>query len=317
MKDTSVFATCGTRKLDEKIRTDMKEIVSFLLATQSKEGIRAIILGGGYGRGEGGVLFDKLDESPVNDYDMFVVYNKLSFFGRRRLTAKLRLASKTLSERLGFEVDFAPAKDVEDLRTAPFWLIWYELRHGCYTVWGDTFVSELLPKYSGDKTPEIEALKLLLNRGVGLMLAAEKLGKSDEVEFIRRNSYKSILALGDAYLMLAGKYHYSCIERRSHFNQWGLSYCYDEELVRAYSRAVRHKLDPKEIEEVEGGGQNLYQEAKTHYSRHYFVIFRRYFNRVGKQDSYYSVVQSGFISGKGLLEKVKHMVRDLRPFGLH
>src|SRR5262249_54493735 len=69
------------------------------------------------------------------------------------------------------------------------------------------------------KIPLPEATRLLFNRCTGLLLAKELLNKREltpeDADFVGRNIAKARLALGDAVLAALGKYHWSCLERRS------------------------------------------------------------------------------------------------------
>jgi hypothetical protein len=61
------------------------------------------------------------------------------------------------------------------------------------------------PKRLGEPLPEIEAARLLLNRGAGLLWAlriARGLELPPDPDFARRNYYKCALALGDALLIV-------------------------------------------------------------------------------------------------------------------
>ena len=62
--------------------------------------------------------------------------------------------------------------------------------------------------------PFSEACRLLVNRGMGLLFAGEKIsGNSEETDFIMRNIYKAILGAADAMLIARKNYRWKISER--------------------------------------------------------------------------------------------------------
>ena len=78
-----------------------------------------------------------------------------------------------------------------------------------------------MPEYNGEKIPLIEGLKLLLNRGTGLILSRQRLQSdsfdNEDNDFVTRNIYKAAMAVGDGILMMKHQYHYSYQERMARF----------------------------------------------------------------------------------------------------
>ena len=89
-----------------------------------------------------------------------------------------------------------------------------ELKRGYYPVCGRDLLAEHLPEIAPEKLPFSEACRLLLNRGMGLLLAGEKISEAaDCTDFILRNIYKAILGAGDAMLISEGRYCWKLSER--------------------------------------------------------------------------------------------------------
>jgi hypothetical protein len=87
------FTALDDAGLDGRIRSDLDQIAA-AVRDHLGPSYRALVLGGGYGRGEGGsvVAGDRLE--PYNDYDLFVVVE-----GVRRLDlAAMRADLRALGE---------------------------------------------------------------------------------------------------------------------------------------------------------------------------------------------------------------------------
>lgn len=174
----------------------------------------AVILGGGYGRGEGGVHMLCGRERPYNDLDLFVVMSGARAWPHLTLE---RLARHRTPD-LGVPVDVGRPLTVPELGRWPAWLMWHELLHGHAVLHGP---ADVLTRHASDAAwgppPAIEATRLLLNRGAGLLWAwrtALGLEAGSDADFVRRNRYKVEQALGDA-LLIAGGRHRTALEGRA------------------------------------------------------------------------------------------------------
>lgn len=167
----------------------------------------ALILGGGYGRGEGGVVRRNQREMPYNDIDLTIVVNEPTRVDQR----VLETIGKRASDVLGIEVDFSRPVAPGDVQNWPNTLMWHDLLNGHLVLTGEpNILKRLAPPTLSEPVPATEALRLLLNRGSGLLWAmAVKRGDETppDQDFVRRNSYKCLMALGDAVLITHNKYN--------------------------------------------------------------------------------------------------------------
>lgn len=199
---------------------------------------RALVLGGGYGRGEGGVLRTEEGEEFFNDLDYFLFTDEpndsclFEWIGRWE---------RDETQRLGVDVEMKalPAAQVaEGIETMMF----SDLVAGHVTVAGDgSFLEELKPQVDFSTVGVEEATRLLWNRGSGLFFARQKLG--EDLTFVVRNHSKLKLALGDAWLCLQGQYDPRCRVRGERFANAELP----EELVDLkawHAQAVEFKFTP-------------------------------------------------------------------------
>ena len=209
-------------------------------------GIAGVFLGGGYGRGEGGV-FVKADSRAAlyNDLDFFVFTNALATSQRKAVNAALEKVSQKWTARLGIDVDFSPAKNVGSLAQVGNTLMFQELRNGYVCILGDSALPlRAIAKLSPDRLPLSEALRLMLNRGMGLMFAGEKLAKkSADANFILRNFNKCTLGCGDALLISRGLYRWKISERAERLADMQNSE-FSKRLGAKYADAVRFKFSP-------------------------------------------------------------------------
>jgi hypothetical protein len=101
--------------------------------------------------------------------------------------------------------------------------------------------------------PLAEAARLLFNRCTGLLLAKELLQKreltADDADFVGRNLAKAQLALGDAVLVAAGKYHWDCLQRRQALVELTIDEepLWAQEVQQHHAAGVDFKLHPRRI----------------------------------------------------------------------
>ena len=148
-----------------------------------------------------------------NDLDFYVVAEDGSSGAElAAIAAALRPVSEKWTARLGVDVDFSPPKTPWRIAHDAERLMIQELLHGYCDVAGKPG-SELfkdIPRSEPSALPAMEAIRLLVNRGVGLLLAAESGASPD---FVARNINKAILGCGDARLIAEGRYSWRALDR--------------------------------------------------------------------------------------------------------
>jgi hypothetical protein len=103
-------------------------------------------------------------------------------------------------------------------------MMWQDLLKGHIVLLGpDDVITANAPAYLLNSTlPLTEGLRLLLNRGLGLLWALHVVRGYEpppDPEFVRRNYYKCALALGDAVLVANGCYTTACAGRDAMLRQ--------------------------------------------------------------------------------------------------
>ncbi|MDD5596613.1 MAG: hypothetical protein PHV82_01630 [Victivallaceae bacterium] len=273
----SRYTLNGDAAFDEMLDGYLAAIAEAVKMSGFARSIAAIVLGGGYGRGEGGVLVDVNGEKKLyNDLDFFVITENVSFWERRRIDRFLAAVGKKFSREIGVELDFGRAKTLKQLSRMPLTMMWQELKEGHQVVYGSKDIMRCLPDYELRDLPRTEGLQLLLNRGAGLLLAKEALEKGgdspDELDFIGRNLYKTVLACGDIFLLVQKQYCLSLPERlallKAHAGKKADPYDVD-----LYEKATDFKLSPRicpmpELLELLDAAMNLYEKT----CRYFFSI---------------------------------------------
>ena len=215
--------------------------------------LQGVVLGGGYGRGEGGVrsLEFRVQSSEFRVPGSEMLSNDLDFFAVTEegasaseiavLVAALEPVSRRWTERLGVDVDFT-VRTPWRLRHDQVRLMIQELIHGYFDVAGKKGAEmfkgiEVRPPSA---FPWSEAVRLLVNRGVGLLLAHEQMSAETTNDqratsnFILRNINKCILGAGDARLIARGGYLWKAEERAAALGE------------PLYSAAVAWKFRPQQ-----------------------------------------------------------------------
>lgn len=218
--------------------------------------LEAIVLVGGFGRGEGGVL-RKRDGGLhiVNDFDIVLVYREP--FGRRlsklwvhlRHRRALHRLAESLAREFGMKQVDLTLCGAHALQVAEPKLADYDMQHGHRLLWGDADpCSRMRPLVSTD-IPAFEGTWLLRNRGIGLVLARLYLDRGQLHAEDRENFYieinKAALAMGDALWILAGRYTVQYADRAADFAGLAdMGFPAVDELTARYRQAAEYKLRP-------------------------------------------------------------------------
>lgn len=218
--ETRSFTLSHNRDADELVRQVVTELGREVGGLASEFGLAALVLGGGYGRGEGGaVVTPGQPVSLYNDMDFFVFTRHAGRRRRRRLDIRLGALAESWSARLGIDMDFAAAREVSRLPGLPVSLMYQELRRGHCYVFAEEDVVAQIPLAPPSALPVLEGLRLHMNRGAGLLRANQILSGAGsagpaERDFVWRNLHKCALGCGDALLIAAGQYDFDLGLRR-------------------------------------------------------------------------------------------------------
>lgn len=211
------FTVDGTSDLEQQLQTICERVRQTLQGYFPPGNLEAIVLGGGYGRGEGGVWRTGKGESPYNDME-FYVYLRGNLLGNEfRHRAKMKALQHELSDQSGVEVEFK-MQSLTQCRRSPISMFSYDLIMGHQVVLGHQLLFQHCEHHRyAMEIPLSELTRLLMNRCSGLLFAKKRLQAADftpqDADFVTRNLAKLRLALGDVVLGVHRQYHWSCRER--------------------------------------------------------------------------------------------------------
>ena len=199
------FTAARDAAADAALRAALPEIVAAVRGC-ALPGFAGLVLGGGYGRGEGGAT---AAHRLYNDLDLFVFLDapEVAF---PSFAQRLAPVAAAFTARLGVDVDFT-LRTASRLRRDGRRLMVQELLRGHVALDPADFDlaawSGVRPCAAAD-LPAGEAARLVMNRGMGLEFARRRLaangGRADA--FVLRNLNKAVLGAGDARLIAEGRY---------------------------------------------------------------------------------------------------------------
>ena len=252
------FTTCGDVEAEmilERVLLEIKETLSGMNL--------CVVLGGSYGRGDGGVRLDRENGILYNDLDFFV------FARKKVINAEqiLKEIAEKYEHELKIDVDFSRIMTIQDIKNNAARLMMQELKRGYYLVCGEDLLEQYLPELPANRLPFSEACRLLVNRGMGLLLAGEKIANnSEDTDFILRNLYKAILGVTDAMLITEGKYYWKLSERLDFIEKSDMP----DDWKQLYREAVEFKCSPHRQKKQDmvafwNNVRKLFQSAIVHY----------------------------------------------------
>jgi hypothetical protein len=315
------YAPYGSDGFNGYIDESLKDIAARFDALFSRDEIIALILGGGYGRNEGGVLIADNEEKLYNDLDFFVISKDMPQWRNSQIGRTLKSLHYDLSDQYGIEVDFSDLKPVSSLAKTPLTLMWYDLLYGHKVIWGNKHVLQNLPRWKAKDLGINEALKLLLNRGMGLYFARSYLlhdALSEHCDFINRNIHKAYQAVAEAVLITEGKYHWSVIRRMELIKEAPLAeYSNDDRLPDLIQEAMLFKLRPHYVEPIPKAINDRLQTAIDIFEQVYYACWAEYFG-VPKLDlkSYHNLLSSHKDQQSSVMSIAKNFALNLRDCGI-
>ena len=239
--------------IESLLDESLKQIVREVQQDPCAKHLKYLVLGGGYGRGEGGILKKQNGETDLyNDLDFFVISETFIPHLNRNLDLLFQRISKEWHSKLHIDVDFSRSTYVGYIKKRLHIQMWREMVLGARILVGDENEFKRDFQVLPSQMPASETAKLLINRLTGLFLARQKLFQyslsEEDYDFIARNINKAILACGDAILISSNKYVFRTEDRFHLLSKLKLE---DAEflnlLTQSYSEAVEFKKHPQII----------------------------------------------------------------------
>jgi hypothetical protein len=242
------FTVDGSPPLEQALSNLCETVRGAVRAIVPPARLKLLLLGGGYGRGEGGVLRTPEGDQPYNDLEFYVFIRGPARLNERRYRPALDHLGETLSAQVGIEVEFKILSP-RQFRRGGVTMFFYDLMMGHKVLAGDPAILAGCEHHrAAHQIPLAEATRLLMNRGSGLLFALEKLRRTrfgfDDADFVGRNLAKAQLGLGDVVLAASGQYHWSCRERHRLLEKLDLAVPWVGEVRAEHAQGVRFKLHP-------------------------------------------------------------------------
>lgn len=252
-----VYTVLEDANADKAVEEVLDLVVKRVLETVGERRVKAIVLIGGFGRGEGGVYLDGDSYRLVNDVNLLVFVNGFSYFTeKKKIEKSLRLVSDEVVPycRGLKQVDISLAKPLA-LKSSPNLVSHYEIREGHKVVYGRLNTDSTFKRIDPTRLSPYDGAILFRNRGscllaTGYYIVNKLLDREEFKENLQIEIQKSCIAMGDSILFLDGKYHFSYRERLKRFNflksdTMGIPADLFENVRSLYNEAVPEKLQPR------------------------------------------------------------------------
>lgn len=266
------FTASKNQIIEKKIKEDIQFIINKSLNLLGKENINSILLGGGFGRGEGTAYIKDGGVIVVNDYDFIIVHNRNDILFKLKNKNKLIKLAESLAIKINIkQIDFHLTNEKELFDNKMNTIQHFELVNGHRVVYGECNLqsqSDIIPNI-----PLFDGTWLLRNRGLGLILAGIYfLGiKQNNNNINKQNLWieinKAKLALGDAFLLSQNLYKKNLQERYQAFLDDQASM--KKKFSHDYVEAIKLKINSIECP---------YEKSSEDLIKEWFIIVKIYFN---------------------------------------
>jgi hypothetical protein len=232
----------GSSDDEERIHELLERTTKHIVERVGSRGLEAIVLTGGFGRGEGALKRDEGSSGiPFNDLDLLLVGTRPSI-----ASGVLRGLKSSLSQLTGVDfIDIGYTRSSQFRKASPT-IFLYDLKNGSKIIWGSPDALENVPSFASSDLPLTEATRLFLNRGIGLLYTLLLFERRETGQTLKKSAAvawsKVVLAAGDAILLRRKLYHWSYVERMKRIEEVARLSVVDMDFLRTYRSAALFKL---------------------------------------------------------------------------
>lgn len=306
------FTFEGSEAVEVRTGEVVREVARAIGDLVTPSELQALVLIGGYGRGEGGVELVDGVEAPHNNLDFLLL-------SRRGDPAALRRRIDSVVQRIarergiGVDVGVVP---VTTLRHATCRVMWYDMRHGHKTVLGDDTFVPSLTQFTVERILPADARDLMTNRGTLLVINGEILARGalplSDRRLVVKHVVKAIIGYGDCLLYFLGDYHWSYAEKRARMQR---RHDVDPDFRALYDQAIGFRFRPAYAEwldrDLDAWTASVVQQLST---VHRAVEGRRLGRPIDGWDDYLEralahVIVEDLSSARGLARKAKNLLQ--------
>lgn len=243
-----IFTHSADNGAETLIREMLANIAKVIQGCVPANALRALILLGGYGKGEGGLILKNSEYYPHNNFDLLLVLSSQAKDSVREVTARVKVNVLKLAQQMGIGIDISIMSE-DRVRNMPTRVFSYDMKEGHRTLLGDEKFIPSIDREMKD-IPGWDVRNLMVNRGSLLLinrLCIERMSDIGEDEIslkklIIKHTMKAIIGYGDALLYFNGRYHWSYREKYRRILQLGSAH---QPLVRLYQDAINFRFTPR------------------------------------------------------------------------
>jgi glycosyltransferase involved in cell wall biosynthesis len=229
---------CGSDQLEQEIQQILVEVIRLICRSLPSDSYHALLLIGGYGKGEGGVEWRAGREHPHNNLDLLLITADHSL-SKEQVDKLLDPIRST--HQIGIDFSMIPLKK---LRGSSPTLIWYDMMKGHKLLIGDPELISSLSFADLKQVPSEQILDLMVNRGTLLVIndwMMERILSEEQRKLAIRHLMKAIIGFGDALLYFKHEYHWSYNEKRLRMQK---QLTIPDNFRRLYEQAATFRFKP-------------------------------------------------------------------------
>ncbi len=269
----------------------------------------ALILAGGFGRGEGSVIVQDGRVVPVNDYDVHVITR-----GRNPGVDWAEL-ERRLAARIGVrwvDIEHTPRRRLRQLKGQQYG---FDLKYGGRVLWGDPNILEKIPPFTAREIRPQEVEKLFFTRlwcflgPVTMDVQANTLSFPD-CFFAAAQLSKAIIACVEALLIARGVYCVYSAEKLARLQAHAPDKC---DLLSLAEWAIAFKLDPQTTPVPEGDDlAMLHSRARDVYLNVFSELFAELYGHKWRSWTDLTRLYRPLLGRRAQLHRILHFVQHGR-----
>ena len=217
------YTRFGSPNVERRIGAMVAQAAGLVAKHFHPRELRALVLLGGYGRGEGGIYYDNDLERPHNNIDLLLITTPWGALRKHALKQRLDDVLRPIVEQEEIGIDTGVISALE-LQNAHARVIWFDLRWGHRTILGDASLIPALPPLTAAEIEIDDIHNLLVNRASLLVIndaiIERGIASANDARFITKHLMKAIIGHGDVFLFLRGRYHASYLEKQKRMREF-------------------------------------------------------------------------------------------------
>lgn len=239
-----MYTAISAPQLENEVTYKLERMVQEIRKRIPYHALTSILLAGGYGRHEGGVLEEDGKLRLHNNLDVVVIVETPG--DRKRYQRILEWYQPTASEMFGVDVDLS-INSLQQVMRNQHTMFWYDTLRHHVSLYSRNIDWSSVPEQG--KQPSLEAgLTLVTNRGALLFLnkelARQPHAKSEQtLRLIQKHLVKATIGLGDIYLLLAERYTPSYRQRLDDFKRFP-SILPNNKVRNLVIQAIQRRFEP-------------------------------------------------------------------------